>query len=48
MNDSGAAASSCRPTANSRTGRDVAIAALLGAEEFGFFHHAFRRYAAAS
>jgi glutamate synthase (NADPH) large chain len=26
----------CRPTASCKTGRDVAIAALLGAEEFGF------------
>ena len=26
----------CKPTASSKTGRDVVIAALLGAEEFGF------------
>ncbi|CAM5538514.1 glutamate synthase large subunit [Streptomyces californicus] len=31
-----ATASSCRPTASLKTGRDVVIAALLGAEEFGF------------
>jgi len=27
-----------RPTGKLQTGRDVTIAALLGAEEFGFFH----------
>ena len=31
-----AAASVCKPTASLQTGRDVVIAALLGAEEFGF------------
>ena len=30
----------CRPTASCKTGRDVVIAALLGAEEFGFAHRA--------
>jgi glutamate synthase (NADPH/NADH) large chain len=29
-------ASCCRPTAQMKTGRDVVIAALLGAEEMGF------------
>jgi len=30
------AVSASRPTVSSRPGRDVAVAALLGAEEFGF------------